>query len=701
MQFFTKEGVFMRTDINASPQWITYGTADSSMREIPRPRSEGPQHLPKVFLWTAKGSTYEQVVGYSTRNQVYGQETFNELGKYATHQTVLANVLTKKYNQMMVKRLLPPDAGPKANLTLWLDVLPCTVNIFERDDYGRIKLNNLNAPIVVNTANGYRVKWVVTRESVVANALNNIGKRVPVTGDQVDGNITSTRYPIIELAADSQGEFGNNLGIHIWPFGGTITDSPNAIMIKSRCYPYYFNIIERENTRSSPKIKTTIFGERNVTFSFKPGSTDPTSSRQLGFATVLDQAYSDIQTEGFDPIYSPFGDVIIYNEIIANLLEDFHAAEIPFIDDNCDFTDEITDKYLFNFIGGFNSNGSPYHSFQFTDDPNNAIRFSEYTNIFLGGGSDGTMSEENYHQAVKEQLQRYTDINDEIQELSIHNESTIYDTGFPLDIKEYICDAIMLRPDINVHLTTFVHNEPELSLIDQYNLGIALRTRLDMLPESEYFGTDVMRAFISTDSMRLRDSKWPYRVTALLDLAAKNADRMGSPDGIWRSDTNPTREGRKEVKIGYDIKTPYIPPHVAARRWDIGLNTLRPNGRNAWIWPAYKTAHSNDTSVLINYPAMTAICHIQKLLYRTWAAFTGRDDLSPEELTVEVNAYFSGLVSGIYAGEYIVIPRAHFTTLDELKGYRFTMPIDFGADNMVTVMASWVRAFRRKDLLEG
>ena len=691
----------MRTSINASPQWISYNIQDLSGRDLPREETIYPQHMPKIYGFAQKGRLDPQPVTSRNRNELYGSATFDELSIYATHQTPLANVLSKQGNDFMFQRILPPDAGPRSNVTLWIDVLPTTVDLYDRDAFGRYKRDAQNALIKVGTTQGYRVKWVVTHETDPMVIANTFGRRVHAAGDQNEGSVQSLRYPVLELMADSHGEHGDNLGFRMWPYGGNINDVPLPVMTKARCYPYHFNIITRKDTRSSARVHPTIFNERNITFVLKNSVSDPVTTRPMSMATVLDKNYSDNQTIGIHPIHSPFGDVVIYDQVISELLEDFHAAEIPHIGEFHDFSDEPMDKFLFNLMTGQNSNGVPYHSFQLTDDPSVSIRFSEYTNIFLAGGSDGTLSIENFNEAVALELERYTDINDSIQEMAINVESAIYDTGFPLNIKEKIIDTIMLRPDIAVFLTTMIHGEPEFGPADEFSIGVALRTRLDMLPESDYFGTTVVRGFISTNTMKLRDHAWSHRVSSNLDLAYKLARYMGSSDGRWRSDENFTHRDRKEVTIGYDIKSPYIPPNVATRRWDVGLNTLRPKGRETYIWPAYKTAYKDDTSILTSLSNMLACCQIQKVLYKVWAHFTGIDDKTPEELREAVNEDFNNEVNtkDIFAGRFIVIPRAMITAMDDLKGYEWTLPVDFGGDNMRTVMKSWIKAYRRQDLL--
>jgi hypothetical protein len=65
----------------------------------------------------------------------------------------------------MLQRVLPADAGPEANMTLWLDVLPTDVDNFERNADGSIRFDTLGNPVVLGTIPGYKVKYVVTHST--------------------------------------------------------------------------------------------------------------------------------------------------------------------------------------------------------------------------------------------------------------------------------------------------------------------------------------------------------------------------------------------------------------------------------------------------------------------------------------------------------------------------------------------------------
>lgn len=57
-------------------------------------------------------------------------------------------------------------------------------------------------------------------------------------------------------------------------------------------------------------------------------------------------------------------------------------------------------------------------------------------------------------------------------------------------------------------LGTHTVGDRELTASEEHSLAIALRTRLQMYPESDYFGTPVLRGMIVGRSGKLRNSQF-------------------------------------------------------------------------------------------------------------------------------------------------------------------------------------------------
>lgn len=686
--------------VNAASMVNELGTQDLSKRQVPREPEAIPQHLPKFFLFTQKGPLGPQLVSAAEALRLYGDETFNLRGKYANHSTVFAQGVLSKANNCMLERVVPDDVGPQSNMTLWLDVLATTVDIYERNSDGSIKTTGMGDPIIVDTAQGYKVKWVVTHETTQGNLDAAFGKQTEKPGDQVDQTTStqSRRYPICDLKHSSLGSSGDLSGIRMWaPTTKTISAMPSKMMSTYKAYPYFFSVIRRSDAQTPPKLVETLFGEQKMMVTFKENTFDPLTGKQLYIGDVAIDAYQNLTDLRYPKQYGDFEALHIYKNELDSLLGLFQTAELPFLTSESDFTGAASDKYLFNIISGQSSQGVPYHSFVFVDNQN-SVRFTEYTNVYAAGGSDGTINDTIFANLVKRKMDAYLDPNDPVQEKAVNVESIFYDTGFPIETKFALCNAIAERKDTFVCLGTHVAGEPNMTASEEHSVAIALRTRLQMFPESDYFGTPVMRGMIVGRSAKVRNSQYTGRLPLTYELAIKSAKYMGSGDGKWKNGENIDGEPGHIVDNMYDISITWVPVSVRNRNWDVGLNWVQAFDRQSFYFPAYKTVYDDDTSVLNSYLTCMAIAQINKVANRVAAEFSGVDHLDNAQFAEKVNDSFNKKLTGRFDGRFVIKPMAQFTDMDLLRNFSSTVPVQIYAAGQKTVMTTYVQAFRIEDL---
>jgi len=683
--------------VNAAPMVIDRGTQDLSKRQVPREPIAVPQHLPKQFLFAQKGTTDPQLGSGAELVNIYGQETFNLRGKFANHATVFAQGAMSKGNALMVQRLIPEDAGPEATIIGWLDVLPTTVDVYERNTDGSIKVDVAGDPIVIGNTPGYKVKWVVTHHASVQDLADNFGQLTIMPGDQTDGTTQSQRYPMFELKANSVGSYGNYSGIRMWAPTIKTTSMPTKMMSQEKAYPYFIQMIQKPDDVSSPKVVPTIFAEQSVMFTFKQDVVDPVTDLNLYAGEIIIPSYENTTDPRYPKIYGNYHEARWYDDNIATLLEMFHAAEIPFIGAFSDFSADPLDMHLFNFVSGQSSYGVPYNSFVFTDSPN-TTRFSESTNVYSAGSSDGTMSDENFAILVKNKMADYLDPLNPVQELAVNVESITYDSGFPLETKFALIDFISQRHDTCVVLSPFDQSEASLGAAEEQSVAIALRTRAQLYPESDYFGTPVMRCIIIGRDGKIRNSQWKKRVPLTYEFLIKAASYMGAGNGRWTNGENFDGAPGSILEVMTDINITWVPASVRNRNWDVGLNWVQAYDQSSYFFPAFKTVYDDDTSVLNSFNTVMAICQLNKIAHACWREFSGVDHLTNAQLCQRVNDFVNDRVNNIFDGRFVIKPQAQVTDMDELRGFSWTLPIQIFAPNMKTVMTTYVQAFRIEDL---
>lgn len=688
------------TIVNGAPMVIEQGTQDLSTRQLPREAESIPQHLPKWFTFAQKGNPKKAhlVVG-AELGRIFGTETFNERGKYCTHATPFILAANAAGNASMIKRVIPADAGPEASIVAWLDVLATQVDDYERNSDGSLKADALGQPIIAGQIPGYKVKWVVTHYSDKLQA-QQYGALTQTAGDQVNATngTQSVRYPIFEKRASAQGEGYNLSGIRLWaPTTKSVSSMPTKMMSQQKAYPYFVSVVRKSTPTATPKVVESLFGEQKIMVTFKEETIDPLTTKRLYIGENFVQAYENLTDLRYPELQGDFGSMHVYNENIETVLGLFQAAEVPYLNSTSDFTSDPAEKHLFNFVSGTNSQGVPYHSFVFVDSVN-TVRFSEYTNVFADGGSDGTMTNEVFSELVIAEMERYLDPNDEVQEIAVNVESVIYDSGFSLEAKYALCGFIGVRKDTFVHLGTYIAGEPELTASEDHSMAVSLRTRLQMYPESDYYGTPVMRGLVTGRSAKIRNSLHNKPLPMTYEVLKKSAAYMGAANGAWTNGSNFDAAPGSIIDSMTDISVTWVPASVRNRNWDAGLNWVQSYDRRSYFFPALKTVYDDDTSVLNSYTVAMAICQLNKIAHAAWREFTGDDHRTNAQFAEDVEAFVARKIKDKFDGRYVIIPRVQFTDMDLLRGFSWTLVSQIYAPNMRTVMTTSTQAFRLSDL---
>jgi hypothetical protein len=694
------------TIINAAPMVIEYGTQDLSTRQLPREPEIIPQHLPKFFLYTRKGPSEPQLVVGNERDLIFGSESFDTKSKYFNHSTVFANAVNAEGNACMIQRILPVDTGPASNMLVYLDVLPTTVDLYERNLDGSIHRNaTTGAPTIEGTTQGYKIKWVVDYRKTAAE-IAAFGTATQLEGSQTDPvtRVKSTRYPIFELKTSSPGEHGNLSGIRLWaPTTNTLATMPVKMMNTEMAYPYFLSVIRKTSTTATPKVQPSIWNDHQMMFTFKEDVTDPVTGLRLNLQETMIERYQNLNDVRYPKLFGDFSDLHVYHSQIDTVLDLFFASETPYFQFESDFrlgydgTYETTQKHLFNFVTLVSSGNIPYHSVVFMDDAT-STRFSELSNVYARGGSDGQMDDDRFAGLVSEAVLEYADRMSTLQDLVTNPESILYDTGFPMSVKKDLAAFIAERKDTCVIWSTHTAGQDHEDAVGEAAVASELQTYIKKYPESDYFGTPVMRGMVIGRSARYRNSPYTKRLPLSLEVAIKSARYMGAGNGSWTNGKHFDGAPGSVVDSMFDINITWVPASVRNRNWDIGLNWVQAYDRRSFFFPALKTVYSDDTSVLNSYFTMIAICQLNKVAHAAWREFSGVSHLSNSQLISKVNDFVKSRVINRFDERFVIVPDCIITDLDALRGYSFTLPIRIYSANMKTVLTTYVQAFRLEDL---
>lgn len=686
---------------NAAPMVIDLGTSDRSPTTPAVSSLITPQHLPKFYIFAEKGPVGPTFIdfGQDTLTNLYGDGTFNVEKKYYTHQTPFLQVVAAAGNNCVVHRLITADSKDCANIVMYLDVLPTQVPIYEKNTDGSIKLDSSGVAITVKDSNGdaitvagYKVCWV-TDYTEVPLGTYEIGTKLVRNGIQSEGGTQSQQYPIFEVCADNAGEFGHQLGIRM--YAATQTDQypfPFNYLNDSKVYPYYFQVVKQTDSTTGKVLPfVNGYGSQFSRFSFKKGAVDPTSGLVIDFTKTIKEQYI---TKTFNTS-TGVGDVYAYNGNIETLLGMFYDSEKVISDPYRDSViNNLEDnRHAFNLVNFTSSNNSPYQSVKQVTT-NSSVRLTRYSNLFLRGAYDGIINNDLLDELVKDDMELYDSPTSDYNDIVLHPESIIYDSGFKLETKKVLPKFISRRKDTFIVLSTYAHNNQADLLADQFSIGIALKTMMELYPESDTFGTPVMRGMIMGSSGKIVASNYQHRVPLSYEVAYKASRYMGAGNGAWKNGYAFDSAPLSIITQLKDIDSTWVPSITRNAMWTVGLNFPLNYKVKTQFFPALQTVYENDTSVLNSFFTAVAISYLNKIAHSAWREFTGTISLSNAQLEQKVNEYVSGLVKDKFDGKFIVSPAAKVTEEDALRGYSWTLPIKIYANNMKTVMVTHVESYR-------
>ena len=693
---------------NAAPMVNELGTRDLSTRTVPQPVLQFPQHLPKYYIFAETGPVGPNYLDLASQTvtEVYGDKTFDVKSKYYTHQTPFLQASVRAGNNPVVQRLMGEGATDVANVAFYLDILTTLVPLYDKNADGSLKLDVNGAPIPTLdnndqqvTVTGHKVCWVTDYTTVPLGEYQP-GLLTMRAGIQVSGQTQSTQYPMFEMSAQYAGEFGKTLGSRVYSALTTdIIPFPDNFLSDAKLYPYYFQLMKLSPSVAG-KVDSVLngFGSQYSRFVLKEDARDPGSDAVVDLTTVLRDNYIDPASG----VSTGLGYIKMYSANIALVSQQLYEAEMIVADEFRDpqINNSEQNYAALNILGFTSSNGSPYQSIKVVDVPG-SVRMTKNSTHFLDGASDGVISETLLDQLLIDDMEKYQNQLTEYHDLVLHPESIVYDSGFNLAAKRAMCKFISKRKDTFIVLATYAHNAPASQLSDQASVGIALKTMMELYPESSYFGTSVMRGMIMGGAGDLINSLYKKRVPTSYEVNCMASAYMGAANGSWKNGFCFDKAPNSILKYLKNLDVTWVPAAVRSVLWGVGVNFALNYKVKQQFFPALQTIYGgpeSDTSVLNSFFTAVAVCYLNKVAHAAWREFSGDIEYTSAQLEERVNTFVSNTVKDKFDGKFVIVPACTVTELDALRGYSWTLPIKIYANNMKTVMTTYVEAHRMTDL---
>jgi len=711
----------MSVIVNASPQIVQLGTDDKSLKPIvPRPITI-PTHLPLIMSFAASGPTTKELVDGSRLVALYGEETFDRNKPFFTHATRLAELMSAAGNAMMFWRIVPDDNDTIANITLYIDLLKDTVNVYKRNDDGSIATDSSGKPIVDTQHEGYKFKIIaeVNQEDEDAPMGAKVSKTGYLTGSKGQ---TSTMCPILEIRASYKGSKYNNIGFAInLP---TEENLKRSYLEGNLALPYELYLYKRDDEHSTGKTIKNLFGAESEQFVLKKNAKDPITNMPISLEDIvkdwnnLDNPLRSLVYPVISEPYVYYGKIRDYTKNIINEEKDYIYKDVTTAQGNTVNTSEWLDflnpetkpvdeqNLIVNIFTGLSSKRVPFFTFQHDDTDisdllaanHKEVYMSKSTPVYLGAGKDGTMNEATFEAGVARIMEKYLDPNSEVIDPAVNLENVLYDTGFTLNTKKKLINFIAKRKDTFVGLSTRIDNLGNKydDLMTERAIAVNLKAALSLAPESTYFGTPVVRGMIVAGSGKDNLDPENKRYGLIMDLAYKAARMMGGQK--WKKELMFDR-GDKNIILNYsDVQPSYIPAGIKPDLWNIGVIWPQPYDLRAYSFPALQSVYDNDTSVLNNIFMALAITITNKVAAAAFRKFTGDTSDTPPEFIDKVETWMNNQLDGKFAYIIETNVKAMITNFDERRGYSWTVASKLYGNVMKTVMTHYIEAWNKEDM---
>lgn len=701
--------------VNGAPQDINLGAHDMSIKPQPPKPITVSTHTSLCFGFAVSGpvGTKEYVDG-GRLVALYGGDTFDRTLPYFTHGARMAEIVSSAGNALMFVRIIPEDNDTIANVTIYLDIIKDTIPVWKRNNDGSYAFDNDGERIKDKDITGYRIK--VISEVNKDDILTPIGAKTSKNGymKDKDGNV-STMIPVLEQRASYKGAKSNN-------YGFTITvpseeDLRESIKDYNLCLPYEYGIVKRADEDSTGYFIKNTNGTVFDQFVFNPNGIDGLTGAKASFQNVVKKWYSTNDPLK-DLVYPVLDKPYVYQKNLDDILGKLLSTEKAYYNktiktkdgskyNTISWLDFVTSAPigkqagLLNPFTGLSSKRIPYFTFAIDDsvitlkDNHKEVYCSKSTPIYLGGGKDGTLTKENFEKGVSRYMEKFLDKNSEVMDPAINIENTLYDSGYNLPVKKDLVNFISVRKNTFLGLATHIDDGDKYKTLDEERaIGVVLKTRLALAPESTFFSTPVTRGIVVAGSGL--DSLDPSnkRYTLLMDIVYKTARMMGGSK--WNKNLLFDSGGKNLITNYSDIQPNFVPAGIKATLWNVGLIWPQWYDRSTPYWPAMQSVYDNDTSVLNNLFAAIALTVDNNVASAVWRKYTGTSSMPANEFIATIEAEANKMLD-VFDGVINASAKAMITDYDDTNGFSWTLVSKLSGNVMKTVQVHYTEVYRNED----
>lgn len=675
------------------PRTVFRGIKDETAINLVLPGESLPIRVPLFFTLASWGeSDVARYVDGDGQKLLYGSEMVNPRSKFFTHQSQFIRSHFAAGGKALLKRLTPSNAK-RASARLALDYVEDDIPAYERNLDGTYKLGSNGQPVVIagETVPGFRLKW-----KLVEVPADQFGQGTTAAGSLVSSKAgkISELVPLNDINARHVGERGKNIGFRLSaPTINSVDPADADLQETLGAFMYRIQMVERTDAKSTARLIPNLDGSSYTPFSLKKGAVDIANDVEYYGPKNITRAYESSDMSAFTG-FGNFEKFFVYDANLAAVLAKLKTAE------EAHTGEEIADAQLLNILTGVDVNGAPYHSFVIEGAAKGGLTFSETSNLFLVGGSDGTITADTFNTLVDTELSGLADTTFPYADIARMPYDSVWDSGFPVTTKLKFSGFHSIRPDVHIHACTQDVLKPLNSATADSSIGVTLRSHYRASQESAEFGTKACRYTVVMSAGKLINDNYDGYVPFLEWLLIKGAEYMSAADGSMNSDF---AFGRGEQNIVTRYRDHNAGTKLVGARkndWDNGLNFAEWFDMSRLFYAGIQSIHEVHTSILHGYLNVCIACNLTRIGHIVWREMSGDSQLTDDEFLQAVNDKVTERTAGKYDGRVDITPNAYYNAQDEQLGYSWHLDIGMAGDNIRTVQNLAVIAQRRRNMTE-
>ena len=675
----------------STPGGKSYGTQDNSRRPIPADPITASMTTGLVGILAERGRG-DVTLTTTSANILYGNKTFDKDSAFYHHSTEFLSGMAGLGIPMFVKRFIP-EGATKAMLRVSLELIATDLPNYERNSDGTIKqtvdpITGIATAVTNGTVQGTRAIIHVgvsqfapeNRNFAAANIMDDFRDGSVAVNGKFLGEITRTDgskehpksrlYPIMDLEVDSEGEYGNNIGLVLEvPTLKQVNPANISNVIKNKAFPVRASVVEREDRYTTPQVVPSLKSELQLDVFMKSRAVDHISGKNISFARKLIENFNRKMTATETPIWGPFGNIHVYeknlNEIQQMLCEGYAytdtdgndiviAGEGSYDDDAFDYGRTVDHALsqplnfsLFNIFTGRDVNDVPYFSFDVRDSLMfGGVAVNSESVVYADGGEDGLWSFADgspatlvnlklLDGAMRNFLNTFGRGKDQLKDILRYPITQVVDTGWSLDTKLAHSNILSARPDIHMEIGT-------QAVAEKGNVSV------DLGPVYKGYSTN---AEVALSSELLDGWNWQPRLTAEQDEAIATRLRTFfslTPESVFFG--TPVMRVHVFGHSGFDVDDTYERPLPGS--FDRGLAMARFTGVTGWDKASDFTENDNRKPMFLK--DMSYSYRDEDVADSAWA--TGMNFLRSHDIV----DHFWPAIQSIYPHQDSILANAKF-----------------------------------------